>query len=195
MAEPGDHDLRRVEGRLGELPPLAAEDHVCSQCRIAYPEVSIECAAKIIRGIPGRVRAAVEAFPAGVLRRRPEPDVWSVTEYVCHLRDVYASYTIRLHRTRAEDRPALEPMLNELRARRFRYNDRDVAAVLDELAATAAGFCEEIARTRPEEWKRVASRLPSEVRTARWLVRQAMHEGVHHLGDIQSVAAAVTAPS
>jgi uncharacterized damage-inducible protein DinB len=193
VAEPGEQDLGRDEARLRGLPPLAAEDHVCSRCGIAYPEVNIEFAAEIIRGIPARARAAVEALPAGALRRRPEPDVWSVTEYVCHIRDVYASYTIRLHRTRAEDRPVLEPMLNELRARRFRYNDRDVAAVLDELAATAAGFCEEIARTRPEEWKRVASRLPGEVRTARWLVRQAMHEGVHHLGDIQSVAAAVTA--
>jgi hypothetical protein len=193
VAEPSDQDLRRAEARLGELPPLAAEDHVCSRCGIAYPEVSIEFAAEVISGIPARARAAVEGFPAGALRGRPEPGVWSVIEYVCHLRDVYASYTIRLHRTRAEDRPALEPMFNDLRARRFGYNDRDVAAVLDELAATAAGFCEEITRTRPDEWERVASRLPSEVRTARWLVRQAMHEGVHHLGDIQRVAAAVTA--
>jgi hypothetical protein len=192
VAEPGDQDLHTTEARLGELPLWAAEDHVCSQCKIAYAEVSIESAAEIIRGIPARVCAAVEAVPAGALRRRPEPDVWSVTEYVCHLRDVYASYTIRLHRTRTEDRPALEPMLNDLRARRFRYNDRDVVAVLDELAATAAGFCDEIARTRPEEWNRVASRVPGEVRTARWLVRQAMHEGLHHLDDIQSVAAAVT---
>jgi hypothetical protein len=29
--------------------------------------------------------------------------------------------------------------------------------------------------------------LPGEERTARWLVRQAMHEGVHHLGDIHRI--------
>ena len=125
-------------------------------------------------------------------RRRPRPEVWSVTEYVCHLRDVYATYTIRLHRTRTEDRPVLEPMLNDLRARRFGYNDLDVGPILDELAATAAGFCAEIAATRPTDWDRVATRLPGETRTARWLVRQAMHEGVHHLGDIRRVGAAVS---
>ncbi|HEV7207290.1 MAG TPA: hypothetical protein VGN54_00975, partial [Mycobacteriales bacterium] len=32
-------------------------------------------------------------------RRRPSPEVWSVAEYGCHLRDVYVTYTIRLHRT------------------------------------------------------------------------------------------------
>jgi hypothetical protein len=33
--------------------------------------------------------------------------------------------------------------------------------------------------------------LPGEQRSARWLVRQAMHEGVHHLADIRTVGAAV----
>jgi hypothetical protein len=78
-------------------------------------------------------------------------------------------------------------MFNDLRARRFRYNDCDLAATLDELAAAAAGFRDEVARTGENDWNRMATRLPDERRTARWLVRQAMHEGVHHLGDIQRV--------
>lgn len=122
------------------------------------------------------------------LRRiRPSPQVWSVAEYVCHLRDVHIAYTIRLHRTRIEDRPTLEPVLNDLRARRFRYNECDLAATLNELATAAAGFCEEAARTGEQDWNRVATRLPGEQRTARWLVRQAMHEGVHHLSDIRKI--------
>jgi hypothetical protein len=68
---------------------------------------------------------------------------------------------------------------------RFRYNDCDLAATLDELAAAAAGFCDEVARTGERDWDRVGTRLPGELRTARWLVRQATHEGVHHLGDIR----------
>jgi hypothetical protein len=78
-------------------------------------------------------------------------------------------------------------MLNDLRARRFRYNERDIGPVLDELAANVAGFCEEIARVGSGDWDRVATRMPGEQRSARWLVRQAMHEGVHHLADIRAV--------
>jgi hypothetical protein len=37
------------------------------------------------------------------------------------------------------------------------------------------------------DWDRIATRLPGEDRTARWLVRQAMHEGIHHLGDIRRI--------
>jgi len=113
--------------------------------------------------------------------------VWSVAEYLCHRRDVYVTFTIRLHRVRAEQQPALEPMFNDLRARRFRYIDCDIDATLDELAAATAGFRDEVARMGEGDWDRVATRLPAEQRTARWLVRQAMHEGVHHLADIQRI--------
>jgi uncharacterized damage-inducible protein DinB len=169
------------------LPPLATEDHVCDACAVVYPEIRVDAAVSVIAGVPGAVRDAVCAIPAEVRRVRPSPDVWSIAEYLCHLRDVYLTFTIRLHRVRTEHQPALEPMFNDLRARRFRYNDCDIDATLGELAAAAAGFCDEVARTGEHDWDRVATRLPGEQRTARWLVRQAMHEGVHHLGDIQRI--------
>jgi DinB superfamily len=173
------------------LPPLAAEDYACSGCALNYAEISVEDAVRAIQVIPAAVRDAVLAVADHARRRRPRPQVWSVTEYVCHLRDVYASFTIRLHRARTEDGPALEPMFADLRAHWFRYNERDVVPVLTELAASVAGFCEEVARTGSKDWDRVVTRLPGEQRTARWLVRQAMHEGVHHLADIRAVGSAV----
>jgi uncharacterized damage-inducible protein DinB len=170
-----------------QLPPLAAEDHTCVDCALAYSETSIEDAISVIVDLPSAVREAVSAIPTDARRVRRDQQVWSVAEYLCHLRDVYIAFTIRLHRVRTEDRPTMEPMFNDLRARRFRYNDCDLEATLAELAAAVAGFCEQIAGTEERVWDRVATRLPGEDRTARWLVRQAMHEGVHHLGDIRRI--------
>lgn len=113
-----------------QLPPLAAEDHTCTDCSLAYSEISIEDAVSVIVGLPSAVREAVFAIPTEACRVRPGQKVWSVAEYLCHLRDVYIAFTIRLHRVRTEDRPALEPMFNDLRARRFRYNDCDFEATL-----------------------------------------------------------------
>lgn len=172
----------------GQLPPLAAEDHRCETCDMSYPGLSVEDAGRVLAGVPGRVRAVLHGVPDDRLRRRPDADTWSIAEYACHLRDVYMSFTIRLYRVRTEDGPSLEPMFNELRPRRFRYNDADVAAVLDELEAYLAGFRDEIARVPADAWDRVGSRLPGEVRTARWLVRQATHEGVHHIADMAAIA-------
>jgi uncharacterized damage-inducible protein DinB len=170
-----------------QLPPLAAEDHTCVDCALAYSEISIEDAISVIVDLPSAVREAVSAIPTEARRVRRDQQVWSVAEYLCHLRDVYLAFTIRLHRVRIEDRPAMEPMFNDLRAHRFRYNDCDFEATLAELAVAVAGFCEQVVRTDEGDWERIATRLPDEDRTARWLVRQAMHEGVHHLADIRRV--------
>jgi hypothetical protein len=166
------------------LPPLADENHVCPGCDMSYATIGIPAALAALEQIPDQARAAVLAVPEPVRRKRPEPGTWCVVEYACHIRDVYATYTIRLHRARTEVRPSLEPMLNDLRARRFRYAGRDLGAVLDELADNVDGFRDEIRRTSDAEWDRVATRLPHEVRSARWLVRQALHEGHHHIRDV-----------
>lgn len=178
----------------GALPPLAAEDHRCEDCGLSYPDITVERAITSIRGIPAAAREVVLAVPPSRRRERPEPGTWSVMEYLCHVRDVYVTFTIRLHRARTEEGPSLEPMFNDLRARRFRYNELDASPVLDELVLTAAGFCDQVARTQGRDWGRVVTRLPGERRTALWLVRQAMHEGVHHVEDMRRVGSAATAP-
>jgi len=173
------------------VPPLPAEDHHCLDCGLRYDTLSTADALGLIEQLPEQVRASVQAVPLDRLRLRPGPGTWSVIEYLCHLRDVLATSTIRLHRVRTEDRPVLEPMLNDLRARRFRYNEHDPDAVLDELTWAAHGLLDEAARVHDGGWERMAARLPGEERTARWLVRHAAHEGRHHLADIRSGSSAV----
>lgn len=168
------------------LPPLAPEDHVCAPCGMAFAELSVDAAAALAASVPARARAAVDAIPPPRRHGRRTPDVWSVAEYVCHLRDVAIAFTIRLHRARTEDRPALEPVYNDLRVRRFRYDDHDVDAVLHELALVTPGLLDEVARFADADWARTVTRLPHEERTARWLLRQAAHEGVHHVADISA---------
>jgi hypothetical protein len=170
------------------VPPFPPEGHVCLACGVDYQRIGVDAALPLIAAAPQDVRAAVAAVPTAALRGRPQPGRWSVVEYVCHLRDVHAVYTIRLHRARTECRPVLEPMLNDLRARRFRYDRLDLAAVLDEFAANTLGLLDEIARFRPGDWTRMVTRLPGEERTARWLVRQVVHEDRHHVADIRAAA-------
>ena len=178
------------------VPPLPGEDHVCPACGSDFAALSVEAAAAVVAAVPQRARAVVGGRPDVDLRRRPDPRTWSAAEYLCHLRDVHVTTTIRLHRARTEELPVVEPMLNDLRARRFRYADCDVPAVLGELAAAAAGVADELRRVGPDGWERTvlrvhrpsqdpAARLPGEERTVRWLLRNAAHEGRHHLADVE----------
>ena len=171
------------------VPGWASEDFACDSCGLAYARISIDDAVRSIQALPERLRAAVDGVPPPARRQRPGPLTWSVTEYACHVRDVLISTTIRLHRGRTEDAPAVDPMLNDLRAELFRYNLADLTAVLEETAAAAGGLRQEISRMADQDWNRVVLRRPGEQRTTRWLARQAMHEGVHHLADIAAVRA------
>jgi hypothetical protein len=179
-----------IAGR--NLPTWAAEDHACGSCSLIYAQITVDDAVQAIQALPAQLRAAVDAVPSTLRRQRPDPSTWSVAEYTCHLRDVLISTTIRLHRGRTENAPAVDPMFNDLRADLFRYNQANLTAVLEEAAATMAGLCAEISRMSDPDWERVVLRQPGEQRTCRWLVRQAMHEGLHHLDDIAAVRASLT---
>jgi hypothetical protein len=78
-------------------------------------------------------------------------------------------------------------MFSDLRAVRFGYGRLPLAPVLDELDNAVAGLQGEAATLEPDDWRRTVSRRPEEVRTARWLLRQALHEGRHHLADIRQL--------
>ena len=152
-----------------------------------YSEVTVQAALSAIDASPEQLRAALLGVPSDVLHVRPEPGTWSVAEYVCHIRDVLAATTIRLHRTRTEDHPVVDPMLNDLRTDRFAYNKRSLPPLLDEIADVTDGLLREAALTSEPGWDRTHCRYRDEDRTARWLVRQAMHETIHHLRDIGQI--------
>jgi hypothetical protein len=82
-------------------------------------------------------------------------------------------------------------MLNDLRADRFAYMRRELLPLLDEVSDMADGLLREAARTSGPDWDRTHFRYRDEERSARWLVRQAMHEATHHLRDIAQVASRV----
>lgn len=166
------------------LPPLAAEDWSCDSCGISYADTALAEAIDAIELLPARLGNIMQAVPASTLRVRASPEVWSPIEYLCHIRDVLASATIRLYRTRTDEVPSVEPMFNDLRTARFGYANRQVEAVLAEITDDTAGFLAEAAQMPTDGWQRRMQRLPGETRTATWLARQAMHEGEHHLLDI-----------
>src|SRR5579875_1466316 len=115
-----------VQGRPMTLPPLAGEDYVCESCGIDYAATSLGDAMRVIAGVPDALRTLVTAVPATRRHTRPDDDTWSVIEYACHLRDVFISSTIRLHRAMHEQRPRVEPLFNDFRARLFDYASSDL---------------------------------------------------------------------
>ena len=172
---------------MAALPPLFAEEHACQRCGLAYADLSVDRCIALVTDSGSALAALLTTGDDRGLRRRPEPETWSVVEYACHVRDVLWVFAVRVHRGVHEDRPALDPMYNDWRAERFGYARVPVDVLLAELRAAAEGFVEEVRSVPDDAWNRTVARRPEEVRTVRWLVRQAAHECVHHLGDVRRI--------
>lgn len=128
--------------------------------------------------------------PDDVLRRRPQPDVWSALEYAAHTRDALAVNGWAMDRTLTEDHPVFEWPDHEIRNTTAEgYAALDPTTVLAELGENAERIASKADRTDAGDWRRPAT-LPAadggEV-DALWFLHHAVHEGSHHLRDVQRV--------
>jgi hypothetical protein len=169
---------------LTAVPPFPAEHHVCVACSLSYADQTAPAAIDLVKTYPARYRHCLAQLAGPLLRVRPGPQTWSALEYVCHVRDVYDVYHIRVSRALMEDDPVLAPMRNRERAKRENYNGQDPDDVLDALERNVDRFAGLADQVGADQWTRTVTRLPGERRTVLWLVRQAAHEGLHHLHDI-----------
>ena len=146
--------------------------------------LSPQDAAVSLRSLSRRWRSVLAfdldaAEPEGVLGERPFHGAWSALEHAGHVRDVLHSLTIRLGRVLREDDPVLPETHDTPPAG---ANEQGPAVILAALAHTAEQLAECIETTPPTEWLRSGRRGPdAEVVRAVDLVREAVHEGVHHL--------------
>ena len=172
---------------MTDLPPLFGEHHRCERCGLAYAELSVDRCVGLVTDSVSALAALLPGVDDARLRRRPEPGVWSAVEYACHIRDVLLVFAVRVHRGAVEERPVLDPMYADWRAERFGYSHAPVDVLVAELRTAVDGFVAEVQSVPDDAWERTVVRRPEEVRTVRWLVRQAAHECVHHLGDVRRI--------
>lgn len=159
----------------------------CEACDFVYDAVPVTEAITELRSMPARYAEVVTAADReGLARSRPEPTTWSAVEYACHVRDVLAIQRERVSLALQHERPDFPPLRRDERAVEERYNDQDVAAVLDELAEAAHRFADALDALDADQWQRTGIYHWPETaeRSMAWLARHTLHESVHHLADI-----------
>ncbi len=166
----------------------------CESCGFVYADVAVTDVGMLLRSLGPRYRNRL-SLEAAHLRTRPDPTTWSALEYACHVRDVFAVQHERLLLALAEDRPQFVPMGRDERVIELRYNEQDPADVARDLIVNADGLAGAFDRLTPDEWSRVGIyNWPEPAdRSMAWLARHTIHEGEHHLLDIDA-ALAMTAP-
>jgi uncharacterized damage-inducible protein DinB len=147
-----------------------------------------------IKSFPRRWAAAfalLDAEDDDVLRRRPGAGVWSALEYLAHTRDAIAVNAWAMNETLVKDHPVLEwPGSGDPSAPADDdpiSTTPDAATGLAELTANTERVVAKAERTDAGDWHRGATLRGGrdEEVDALWFLHHVVHEGVHHLRDVQ----------
>ena len=170
----------------------------CGTCGFNPDKMDPTDAMVALQSFPSRWRSALaihldDADPEAILTGRPSAQDWSALEHAGHVRDVLHALDIRVQRVLRED----EPVLPETHVTPpSGANEQGMAVVLAALTLSADQFAETVMGISELAWYRRGRRAGKLV-SALDLVREAVHEGSHHLHlateTLQALRAASTA--
>jgi hypothetical protein len=152
------------------------------------PECGFRAADVDPADIPARVRAGAAAFRLALgedgATTRPEPAVWSPTEYACHVRDMCRIMNERAQLILNVDDPMFANWDQDASAIEDRYWDQDPATVADELEQAADELATTYASVPPDAWLRPGRRSNGTQFTVDSLGRYMLHDMEHHVWDV-----------
>ena len=165
----------------------------CPECGLEYDSISPKDAIQAFRSFPRRYREVIGPFVDDdeVVRRRPDPRTWSALEYTAHVADAFESLTPDLLRMVREDKPRLpDPWDPDERVADRDFNQMDPHDVLDWMTRASNTLGDTIDGFSPDDWTRTAE-FDFGQREVIDMVRNLVHEGSHHLRDVERVLRAV----
>ena len=134
------------------------------------------------------IRANAAAWSAALtgpqVTVRPSPDVWSVTEYACHVRDVHVLFAERVALMLREDEPEFANWDQDATAVESRYDLADPAEVSPQLVAAAQAAADAYDGVADDGWSRPGRRDNGSVFTVESIGRYHLHDVAHHLWDV-----------
>ena len=126
---------------------------------------------------------------------RPAEDRWSVLEYGCHVRDVFALADRRFHLMLSEDDPVFANWDQDATAVSERYGSQDPGTVAVELLEAAATLGRVLLAGVPTAgWSRPGRRSDGARFTVESFARYVIHDPVHHLHDVGATMPGPTRP-
>ncbi len=176
-----------MSGAGSSAAPPYDDDWECGECGYRYDALSRDALPRALVGIGDQFSQLLTEVPSETLQRHPVPGAWSPLEYACHVRDVLVVQCGRIRQALEEHAPRFDTMRPEQRVTEQAYNQQQPNRVANELVEAAQALAGRLEGLTDREWRRggyynwPADRL----RTIEWIARHTVHEGRHHLLDVQ----------
>ena len=160
----------------------------CAECGFDGSAWTDDEAVDAISGLPARWSDAISGVADADLQRRPIPAMWSIAEYVDHVREVLFGMRFLLE-TAIKD-PGTD--LGEAPDPVFEPEPRaiDVDVALAGLSREAKQLSDVLAVAPPSAWT-AAVMVSGDELDLHWIARHGVHDPSHHLGDIARLRASL----
>lgn len=153
----------------------------CPECGFTAGTFPPEQVGRRIREDLRRWQAVLAKTDAGV---RPNAEIWSATEYACHVRDVCDLFVVRLGQMLTEDDPQFADWDQDETAIEEDYTSQLAPEVSSELVPAFTAAANAFDAVPAGAWERPGRRSNGSVFTTRTLSQYFLHDLVHHLYDI-----------
>ena len=119
------------------------------------------------------------------LRVRPAAKVWSAIEYAAHTRDILSLHLFGVEQALALDEPVFPQIGDDLvETAAVTYGDSDRDEVIADLTAQAVLLAEAAESVPSNAWSRGLT-IGDSRSDVRRLLEHALHDSLHHLGDVE----------
>jgi hypothetical protein len=153
----------------------------CPDCGFDPRPVAHEDVAALTRRFAEAIGDALTGPEAAT---RPQPAVWSPTEYGCHARDVCRLFAERLDLMLTRDDPQFANWDQDVTAVEDRYWTQGPAAVAGQLRTAAEAIATAFAAVEGAEWNRPGRRSNGSLFTVDTFARYFLHDLAHHAWDV-----------
>jgi hypothetical protein len=152
------------------------------------PECGFDASTVNHTEVAGRIRADAPDWTSRLERpdaaARPQPAVWSVLEYGCHVRDIHRIFNERVQLMLDTNEPRFANWDQDATAIDDDYGSQDSAVVARELLDAANTVAETYAHVAPEAWSRRGLRSNGSEFTIASIALYHLHDIVHHAHDV-----------
>lgn len=145
---------------------------------------------KLQAATPAKLQRLLKGVSPAKLRKRPQPNKWSISEIVCHLADTELVGGFRMRLILGAPGTPITPFDQDVWVTALHYDKRDARKALDQFRVLREANLALLKTLTPAQWKQVgmhAERGPESVET---IAKMFAGHDVNHLRQIEAILAA-----
>jgi len=136
---------------------------------------------------PRKLARLLKGVPKAKLRKRPEPQKWSIHEIMTHMADTEVVYGFRLRLMLGAPGATLIGFDQDVWVTALHYDKRDTATALEQFAALRKATLALLKTIGPEQWKHFGLHMERGEESVELTAKMMAGHDVNHLAQIERI--------